>query len=379
MKFDIFEKLNKFKVPIIIALISFIFFSIILKLISAKLNYSKFSIVILAVISIAFAVIILLFIAKNFRAIKAKSAFQLLSALCIIFFIFSISAFRENGRILKLENSYQAGITSMNLSDWKAAISSFDYVVRNSKNFKNVTFLLDSSQFILNNLIADSCLQVAKNLIAKSSFSDAISAIDKAKSLIGNENKINNAYYLASTSLLVKAEEEYRVKEYENAVNHSNLSLKYMTELPQSGFNNLSHNINKATNISSKAQSKLDQIKKEQERERQKQLEIKQARDRALEAARIEEGRKMAAAFNILAFKGKKDKIGWTLCVDLTNILKQFNYNGYTVTGGTKIELYDGIIYQAECTKNNDYYYAYLKSNLAFDRWTVTGVYRRSY
>lgn len=87
----------------------------------------------------------------------------------------------------------------------------------------------------------------------------------------------------------------------------------------------------------------------------------------------------MAAAFSILAVQGKKDDIGWILQVDLTYILKEFGYNGYTVTSGTKIELYDRIVYQAECTKNNKYYFAYLRSNLGYDRWSVTGVYRRSY
>jgi len=418
------------KVSIITTLVSLIIFSFTLDNISVELNYSKALILTLAFVALAFAGITLFFIVKNFKASKTKSTIKFLTTLFLIFITFSISAFKEKGRIIKLERSYQDGTASMNSKDWRAAISSFGYVSSNSKNFKNVASLLDSSQSILNHLVADSSLQAAKNMIAKYSFYDAISAIDKAKSLMGNDPKVNNAYYLASTGLLIKAEQEYRKEKYENAVNYAKQSLKQMTDLPKNSFRNLSDNIKKANDISNKAQSKLTQIRKAEQRKRQKELAAflgssnkfykssfrslsnnikkandisnktqsklaqirkaeqrkrqkklaaQQARERALEAAAVEKGREMAAAFSILAVQGKKDNIGWSLQYDLTNTLSEFGYYGYTVYGGTKIELYDGIIYQAECTKNNKYYYAYMKSNLAYDRWWVTGVYIRSY
>lgn len=367
------------KVSIITTLVSFIIFSFLIEIISAALNYSKTLILTLTFMALTFAVIVVVFIVNNLKAIKTKPILQFLIALCLIFSVFAISAFREKSRIIKLEQSFQRGRAAMNSKDWRVAISSLGYVANNSKSFKNVESLLDSSQSILDHLVADSCLQVAQNMISKSSFGDAVAAIDKAKSLVGNEHKVNNAYYLASRGLLAKAEEEYKKKNYENAFNYAKQSINQMTNLPKNIFKSLPLNIDKANDISSKSQLKLDQIKKEEEKKRQKELAIQRARESALEAASVEEGREMAVAFRILAGQGKKDDIGFVLRLDLTNILKEFGYTGYTVTGGTKVELYDGIVYQVECTKNSKYYYAYLKSNLSYDRWLVTGIYRRSY
>ena len=266
-----------------------------------------------------------------------------------------------------MKEIYHEGILNVKNENWKNANILFN-ALKNEKalNYKDTRNLLNLAKNKVNKIKADSCIESAKKYINTKNFKNAFELLDEARALVDSINikELEDLYTRIIVNSLSFAQKKYKKKDYESAKSNAKTCLTYLNKIPFKDDLFKTKQVKIAESIINKCTEGIYRFNKFES----------VSTDNDILPNNDVNGRDMALAFNLLKINGKTSKIGWMLKVDIKNILEQFGYYNYTILGGTKIELYDQIVYQAEGYKNNKQYYIYLNSNLSYNQWSVTGI-----
>ncbi|MCK5146916.1 hypothetical protein KAR48_09175 [bacterium] len=369
---DLFFDFIKF--ILLFGIILFLLFTVLVQKISSITDYSAIAQILFCIL----AGVLTLGLCILMIRIKIRMKVALIAFIIALPFTYSVASYFESSRIKSIDKEFHLGLSHFKNGNWIIAKANFETIVKKTNNYKFAKSMLDSTNTIIAQIKSDSLMQISEQAMKNQEYFSALDNAYSASEITPYNNKIYDLYYQACTRIMPLAQQDYWKKDYDSSMKLANKSLEFLNKIKNKNYPNLSQKIRQAEKIAISSKSKKQEIEKSEMEKRQRRLTRAKAQEYANELASINEGKDMAVAFNLITAQGKREKIGWMLQMDLKSILEQFKYYGYHIRGGTKVELYDKILYQVDCFKDdNKNYFAYIKSNLACDRWLVTGVYYR--